>query len=67
MKWIELTTFIGQRVFVNLYHVVAIEPNVAGGGSRLRTAITDDKGKPITYVVRENPIQIVEFAQQGPS
>jgi len=64
MHWVVLTTFIGPQVLVNLTHVVAIEPNLSGGGSRLRTVLLDDKGKPVTFTVREDPAKILKAATQ---
>ena len=63
MKWMKLTRYTGEAIFVNLQQVVYVEPCEQGGvrGSKLHTRLKDKDGKSVVLTVRETPEKICVF------
>jgi hypothetical protein len=63
MKWMKLTRYTGEEIFVNLQQVVYVEPCEQGGarGSKLHTRLKDKDGKSVVLTVRETPEKICVF------
>jgi hypothetical protein len=63
MKWMKLTRYNGEEIFVNLQQVVYVEAYEEGGvrGSKLHTRLQDNDGKPMVLTVRETPEKICVF------
>jgi hypothetical protein len=64
MSWVTLTLNNGEKIALNLDHVVAVEQMPKDDGARIRTAIVDLAGKPVIYVVQEPWSVVVGTAER---